>query len=73
MEMSQENSQCNYLKQIKCHFFFFSKIREQERRTGPAYSTSSGQGVGISGRGQEVGKGHWIVNIVQIECTHVCK
>jgi hypothetical protein len=30
-------------------------------------------GVGTNERGEEVGKGHGKVNIVQILCTHVCK
>jgi hypothetical protein len=29
--------------------------------------------IGISGREEEVGKGHGRVNMVQILCTHVCK
>jgi hypothetical protein len=32
-----------------------------------------GEEVGTSGRGEEVGKGHRRVNIVQILCTYVCK
>jgi hypothetical protein len=36
MEMPQGNSLCNYLKQ-KCHFFPYTKIREQEGGTDPAY------------------------------------
>jgi hypothetical protein len=31
MEMSQGNSLCSYLKQTKIPFFFFYKIREQNR------------------------------------------
>jgi hypothetical protein len=30
-------------------------------------------GIGVSGAEEEVGKGCRRVNIVQIECTHVCK
>jgi hypothetical protein len=30
-------------------------------------------GVGTSGRGKEMGKGHGKVNMVQILGTHVCK
>jgi hypothetical protein len=48
-------------------FFPIYKIGEQEIRTG------SGGEVGISGRGEEVGKGCGKVNIVQILRTHVCK
>jgi hypothetical protein len=68
MEMSQRNSLCIYLKQTKisCLFFFY-KNGEQESRT------STARGVDTSGRGQEVGKGHGRVNVVQIVCTHVCK
>jgi hypothetical protein len=29
--------------------------------------------VHTSGRGEEVGKGHGRVNMVQMLCTHVCK
>jgi hypothetical protein len=31
------------------------------------------EGVGTSGRGEEVEKGHGGVNMVQILCTHACK
>jgi hypothetical protein len=37
MEMSQENSLCNYLKQTKMSFSFY-KIGEQGSRTGPVWS-----------------------------------
>jgi hypothetical protein len=47
--------------------FFFYKIGEQAGRTGLIW------GVGINGRGQEVGTGCRRVNMVQILCTHVCK
>jgi hypothetical protein len=28
---------------------------------------------GTSGKGEDVGKGWWSMNMVQIPCTHVCK
>jgi hypothetical protein len=66
MEVPQGNTLC-FLNKQKCHFIFFYTIGEQEGRTGPV------EGVGTSGRGDEVGKGHGRVNMVQILCTHVCK
>jgi hypothetical protein len=36
MEMLQGNSLYSYLKQTKCHFFFY-KMGPQESRTGPAW------------------------------------
>jgi hypothetical protein len=36
---------------LKCHFYFFYKIREQEGITGPAWW------IGTSGKGEAVGKG----------------
>jgi hypothetical protein len=61
METTQGISLCSYLylKLAKCHVsviltFFFYKIGEQEGRTG---SRSAGDGgVGIGGRGEEVGE-----------------
>jgi hypothetical protein len=66
MEMTQENSLCNYLKQ-KISFFSFTKSensRAEEVLPG---------GVGIRGRGEKLGNVCSRVNIVQILCTHVCK
>jgi hypothetical protein len=63
MEMLQRNSLCTYVKQ-KCHFFVY-KIGEQEGGIGPAWG-----GVGNSGRGEEVGKGHRMVKILY---SHVYK
>jgi hypothetical protein len=39
------------LKEQKCHFFTFTKIKEQEGRTGPVWGT------GINGREWRYGKG----------------
>jgi hypothetical protein len=47
MEVAQKNSLCSSLKQAKCHFYFFYKIREQECSTGPAW-----EGVVPVGRGR---------------------
>jgi hypothetical protein len=49
MEMSQGNSLCSYLKQLKCHPFLF-KIIEQEGGTDPAW------GIRTSGRRRMWGK-----------------
>jgi hypothetical protein len=40
--------------------------------TGPALGWG-GQGIGTSGRGEEVGKWYKRVNLGQILCTYVCK
>jgi hypothetical protein len=58
------------VKQTKMSFSFIYKGREQEGKIGPGEGV---QEVGTSGRGEEVGKGHGRVNMVQILCTHVCK
>jgi hypothetical protein len=63
METTQENSLCSYLylKLAKMPWFsyyllwcFFSKIREQEGRTGSALR---GRGVGTDGKGRWMGMG----------------
>jgi hypothetical protein len=66
--MSQRNSLYSYLKQTKISFFFLL----QDQRTGGQNRRGSG-GVGTIGRGEDVGKGHRTVNMVQIPCAHVCK
>jgi hypothetical protein len=55
------------LKQTKMSFFSFTKSENKR-----AEQILRG-GVGTSGRGEIMGKGHGRVNIVQILCTHVCK
>jgi hypothetical protein len=75
MEISRGNSLCSYLyfKQAKTSCFsfifcfFFYRIREQESSIGPA----GGEGVGISGRREVVGKGGRRMYTAQIMCTHV--
>jgi hypothetical protein len=47
--------------------FFLYKIREQEGRRGPVW------GIGTSGGGEYVGKGHGRVTVVQIWYIRVCK
>jgi hypothetical protein len=68
MEMSQGNSLCIYLKQTKMSYFFLL----QNWRTG-GRNRSWLAGGGTIGMGEEVGKEHGRVNMVQILCTHVCK
>jgi hypothetical protein len=63
MEMSQGNK-------ISLFFFF---LLLQNWRTGGKNKSCLGGGIGISGRGDEVGKGHGRVNIVQILCPYACK
>jgi hypothetical protein len=70
METSQGNSLYSYLKQKKnCHFSPFTK--SDNRRTEQVLPGE--EGVGISGRGEEVEKGCRRVNMVQILCAPVCK
>jgi hypothetical protein len=67
METSHRHSLYSYLKQTKMPFFF--SFTNSENR---AEQVLSG-GVGTSGKGQDVRKGGWRVNMVQILYTHVCK
>jgi hypothetical protein len=50
-------------------FFSFTKIREQEGRTGPAWGSGSWYQWEGRGGGERVRK----VNMVQKMCTYVCK
>jgi hypothetical protein len=61
MEISQGKSLCSYLKQTKMSFFFLL----QEGRIDPA------RGDSYQWEGDDGGKGHGRVNMVQILCTHV--
>jgi hypothetical protein len=55
MEMSQRNSLYSYLKQTKVFFFF---LLLQNQRTGSVW------GAGISGKGEDVGKGEFSYDIL---------
>jgi hypothetical protein len=67
MEMSQENSCVTILNKQKLSFFFLFKIRDQKGSIGPVW------GVGINGKGDDMGKGCRRVNMVKILCIHMCK
>jgi hypothetical protein len=62
MEMSRGNSPCSYLKETKMSFWF------TKQRTG-----RQNWGVGTSVRGQDIRKGYWSVNMVEILCLQECK
>jgi hypothetical protein len=65
--MLQGNFLCRYFKQTKMSFFPFTKSESRW-----AEQILPGE-VDTTGRGEDVGKGHRKVNIVQTWCTHVCK
>jgi hypothetical protein len=67
MEMSQGNLLYSYLKQTKIPVVVFFKNGEQEGKTGPVWGWLVPVGEG------RVRKGYGRVNLVQIQCTHVCK
>jgi hypothetical protein len=66
MELSQGNPLDSYLKPKNV---FFSFTKSDNRRVEQVLPKN----VSTSGRGEEVEKEYWRVNVVQILCTHVCK
>jgi hypothetical protein len=69
MDVPQGNSLCSYLKQAKCHFFFLSFAKSENRRAEQVLRGRSWGG----GMEEEVGEGCKRVNMMQILCTHGCK
>jgi hypothetical protein len=71
MELSQGNSLCSYLKQIKNVIFFFYKIREKEGRKGPVWVGAGEELVPVregGGGGESVWEGEYSANTVYT-CT----
>jgi hypothetical protein len=69
MEVPQETPWVAILNKQKCHFFFLSFAKSENRRAEQALSGR----VDTSGRGEKVGKRYGRVNMMQILCTHECK
>jgi hypothetical protein len=55
MEVPQGNSHVAILNKQKCHFFFLSFVKPENRRAEQVLPGVGGRG-DISGRGEEVGK-----------------
>jgi hypothetical protein len=65
---NKEISQVATLIKQECHLFFF--LLQNQGKGG---QNRSCLGICTSRSGEEVGKGHGKVNMVQILCAHVCK
>jgi hypothetical protein len=74
METSQRNSLCSYLKQAKMPYFSFFFYKSENRRAEQVLPRLGVcVGLGITGRGEVMGKGWKRANMEQIQCTHGCK
>jgi hypothetical protein len=66
MEVSQGNSLCSYIKQAKCHFFFLSFAKSENRNAEQVLP----MGFDTNEMREEMGDVYKRVNMVQILCRH---